>query len=71
MSLLCMFLTNRNINPSVMLAGLVPIAFSVMSVNFGLYSCKVSSGLCLSCRSLAAFTLVAMGEYTASSFLFI
>ena len=33
-----------------------------------MYSCNVSSALCLWCRSLAACTSVDIGEYTSSSF---
>ena len=41
------------------------MAFFVMSVKLGIYSCKVSSGHCFLCRSLAACTSVAIGEYTS------
>ena len=66
------FFMNRNIiTLFVILAGSLPIAFSVRSVKVWMYSCKVLSGLCLQCRLLAVCTSVVMGEYTSSSFLFI
>ena len=70
MSLVYRFLMNKNIiTLLVTLAGSIPITFSVKSVTFWMYSCSVSSGLCLWCRLLAVCTSVVIGKYTSSSFL--
>ena len=70
MSLLYNFMINKYmITWLVMLAGSIPISFSVKLVTFCLCSCNVSSVLCFQCSSLAVYTSMAIGEYTSSNFL--
>ena len=58
---------NRNIIILfVVCVGSAAMTFSVRSVKFWIYSCKVLSGHCFLCRSLAVCTSVANGQYTSS-----